>query len=107
MAPNYLLIILCAAFSLVTSLVKQLYDLRYTPKSIYAFIIDVLLSTLSGLILSLILSEILGNQLCVLGFSGLGGLFGVSGFKLLMKLKLGKRIKIQIGFDEVNDENHV
>jgi hypothetical protein len=75
------------------------------------FLIDVLLSTASGIVFGLILTEYVKNDLAIIGLSGLGGMFGESALKALMKIKLGKKIKIQIGFEDdsgviVKQENY-
>jgi FtsH-binding integral membrane protein len=100
MTPSYILVLMCSALSFLCAFLKQLYDAQYNPKTTYALIIDVILSGVSGLVLGLILTEYLKNELAIIGLSGLGGMFGVSALKILMKLKLGKKIKIQVGFDD-------
>lgn len=105
MAPNYIIILICVAFSLLCAILKQLYNSHYYPKNFYVFIIDVLLSTVSGIVLALILAERITNAFTLIGLSGLGGMFGLSGLKAIMKLNLGKKVRIQIGFDEEKQED--
>ncbi|MFW6014939.1 MAG: hypothetical protein ACOCRK_00715 [bacterium] len=104
MIENWKLIAICSGFSLFAALLKQLFDVKYYPKNMYIFIIDVLLSALCGIILALVLSSYIEHELTIIGISGLGGLLGVSSIKILMKFKLGQKIKIQIGFEEDEDE---
>lgn len=100
MTPNLILVLMCSSLSFLCSFLKQLYDAQFNPKTTYAFIIDVILSGVSGLVLGLILTEYIKNEMAVIGLSGFGGMFGVTALKILMKLKLGKKIKIQVGFEE-------
>jgi len=103
MNPNYILLLYCALIAFFCSFFKQLYETKYYPRNKYVFLIDVLLSTLSGIVFSMILTEYIKNDLSIIGLSGLGGMFGESILKALMKLKLGKRIRIHISFEEDED----
>lgn len=103
MTPNYLLIIFCTLFSFFCALSKQIYDKQYKPKNYWIFFIDVILSSLSGVTFGLILTEYIKNELTIIGLSGLGGMFGVSALKTLIKLRLGKKIKIHIAFEDENN----
>lgn len=106
MTPNYTLILICLAFSFSAALIKQLYDLRFAKKGVYTLIIDVFLSSICGLILALLLSAFITSELTLIGLSGFGGLFGTAGMKTIMKFNLGKRVKIQIGFDDDKDSKN-
>lgn len=91
----------CCGFSLFCALMKQLYDCRYYPHNFYPFMIKVILSSLNGIIVALLLSEYVSNYLVVIGFSGFGGLLGLSGLRLLTRFGLGKKIiRIQITDDQ-------
>lgn len=107
---NYILVLICALFSFACALLKQLYDAHYYPRNIYVFMIDVALSGISGIVLGLILSEHIQNELAIIGLSGLGGMFGVSGLKALMKMKLGHLLQINLPHEDpfetkINDEH--
>ena len=103
MTPKYLLIVFCSLFSLFCALIKQLYDSHYYPRNFYSFIVDVLLSAISGVIAAFLLAEYIGNELTLIGLSGLGGMVGLSGLKSLMKLRLGKKLQIQFVEDQDDD----
>lgn len=105
MVTNYIIVLICSLFSFACALLKQLYDAQYYPKNMYVFMIDVALSGLSGVVLGFILSEMIKNELVIIGLSGLGGMFGVTALKTLMKLQLGKKINIQLSFDDEEDEH--
>ena len=104
-SPDLELIFICIVFSLLSSLSKQLYDSRLRRRSIYIIFTDVLVSAMMGTIFALLFSEFNESILVLIGISGLGGMFGSSAIKLLIQFKLGRRIKIQIGFDEGDNGN--
>ncbi len=103
MFDGWKLLIWCSCFSFFASLLKQLFDAKYYPKNIYVFVIDVLLSSVCGIVTSLILSYFILNELVVIGISGLGGLLGVSGIKAFMAFKVGKKIRVEIGFEDKSE----
>lgn len=100
---EYLLILFCSIFSLFCSLIKQLYDAHYYPRNLYSFVIDVILSAVSGIIVTLILSEYVESELTLIGLSGLGGMVGLSGIKAIIKIRLGQKIQIQFVDDNDTD----
>jgi hypothetical protein len=100
-----ILLLLCAGFSFFTALIKHLHDTRGHPKSIYVFMIDVFLSAVSGLITALLSSSIIEDDITLIGISGAGGILGMSGLKLLMQIKLGKKVKISLK-DSNNDNSN-
>lgn len=103
MIPNYLYILSCGLFSLFCAILKKLHDVKYYPKNIYTFIVDVLLSSVSGLLIAMTLLDFVESKILLMGLSGLGGMFGVSALKILMCKKLNKKIKIHIDLGDDKD----
>ena len=104
MANSLILVLICSLFSFACALIKRLYDARYYPKNMYIFTIDATISGISGIVLSFIISEHIKNGIAIIGLSGLGGMFGVSALKSLIKLNLGKKINIQLLSEDDNTD---
>lgn len=105
MTSGYILIIICNLFAFSCALIKQLYDAKYYPKNIYVFIIDVILSGISGVILSFLFSELCKNDLMLIGISGLGSIFGVNGLKMLIKYNLDQKVNLSILEVQLEEES--
>ena len=90
---GFVLVICCFAFALACALCKRMYeDSKKSGK--YEYIMDVLISGISGLCSGFILSEYLTSTLAIVGISGACGLFGVEFLKIIVTYKLSKKIFI-------------
>jgi hypothetical protein len=90
---SFVLIICCFSFALACALCKRMYeDSKRTGQ--YEYIMDVLISGISGLCSGFILSEYLTSTLAIIGISGACGLFGVEMLKLIVTYKLSSKIFI-------------
>lgn len=89
---------ICFIFAIICALTKQLYDKNALGGDT---IFKICLSTVTGIIVSLIGIEYVGNYYLLVGLSGLSGLFGSSTIRIVTRFLLGQKvIRIQITDDD-------